>query len=211
MSRRFLLFCVAWIAAGPAYAAGGSPLEARVQAYWGAQQQGHLDEASAMVIPASRPRFMKRPSLPVAAWSVDKIRETGDRAGVSLKVKFGGVSGNRTLPGRVEQVWRRIDGEWYLQVPDATPAQFNRLVYGRSGPAAVRPGILSAEPSRLVLHFLNPVQQGVVAVANGRERTAVLVDCSSSSKDLAVHFDVDRIEPGKRARLIVRYQGTQIE
>jgi hypothetical protein len=189
----------------------GTPLAERVTSYWKAMAQGRLTEASELVDPAARDRFLNRRTLPVVGWKIDAIRQSRTEARVTLNVKFGSIGGVGLVPGRVEQSWKRIQDDWYLEVPAATPSQLNRWLYGSVGPARVRSGTLSAQPSALTLHFLNPVQRGRVTLSNGLGEKVILQSCSASTGSLSVHPGFRELAPGQSAFLTVEVEGKEDE
>lgn len=207
MGRAILLFSLFCLAGRGLSAV--TPLDVRVTGYWDALRAGRLQQAASFVDPLSRSRFLQRRSLRVVDWKLGSQRLEGQRAGVSVQVRFGGLPSGGVLPGRVEQIWKLLDGEWFLEVPTATPVELNRLLYGPVGSREIPRGVISAEPRLLVLRFLNPVQRGIVRLSNGRDVVATSVSCSSDSGDLDVRADLDRIEPGQSVRLTVDVRGTE--
>jgi hypothetical protein len=106
-------------------------LDARLAAYWERVGAGDREGAAELVREADRRMFLKRALLPVTRWKeVARRAQENNEVLVVISVGLNQPGPGPSIPVRVSQKWVLEEAQWWLDVPEGSAAEINRLLYG---------------------------------------------------------------------------------
>ncbi|GAB4220597.1 MAG: hypothetical protein Kow001_03230 [Acidobacteriota bacterium] len=113
-------------------------LRPRVEAFWQAVLSQDRQAAAAMVEPDGRSRFDSIALLPIHSWRLVRLETapSGKSALVVVDCVLRHDLGR--FPTRVTQRWNLHGDAWWLEVPEGSAGEINRLLYGVPAPAVPR-------------------------------------------------------------------------
>ncbi len=154
------------------------PLEDRVAGFWDALVERDRIAAQRFVIPDSRNDFLRRPERLYLSWKVLEIdRRSEEEAWVRIAYEGFLEELRRFQPLKELQVWRNIDGEWFLQVdPKEKVIERVQEKLFRSDPRGTDPDGQVRVGKQVKIPFFNRAQLGSLTIRNGTEEPVRIVE-----------------------------------
>jgi hypothetical protein len=110
-------------------------LRPRVEAFWQAVLSQDRQAAAAMGDAEGRFRFQSVALLPIHSWRLVRLEMTPSGKSALAVVDCVLRHDLGRFPTRVTQRWNFHGADWWLEVPEGSAGEINRLLYAVSSPA----------------------------------------------------------------------------
>ena len=184
-------------------------LEERVGGFWDALVKRDRVGAQEFVVPQSRNDFLRRPERLYRSWSllgIERPSEEEAKAQIAYEGFFEDV--RQFHPLKEWQLWKKVDGEWFLHVDPKEKVIEEALRGPLGGGRRRRAADGKVRVSKQIrIPFFNRAQMGTLAIRNGTGEAIRIVGVSLDETLFRVVEKPDEIPAGQEHRVKIVHLG----
>ena len=189
------------------------PLEKRVADFWAARISQDRVSAQRFLAPAARNDFLRHRARLYRSWEIQDTREKSDDEMI-VRVGYEGFLEDlhQYIAQQESQLWKKIDGEWFLHVdpPEKRLTEALRKVYSQSEDerwSTDKNGQVTVG-EQIRIPFFNRAQLGTLTIRNGTEEPVRIVRVSLDEALFEITEEPGEIPPGRKDHLKIVHTGT---